>query len=53
MSPVDSKVTVDLVAAEAGAKAPAERPTATSAVAATAAMERNARFTFISFFSFE
>jgi hypothetical protein len=47
MSPVDSRVTVDLVAAEAGASAPAERPTATSAVAAAAAIERNARFTFI------
>jgi hypothetical protein len=48
ISPCDIKVTVDLVAAEAGASAPADRPTATSAVAAAAAMARNARFTFIS-----
>jgi hypothetical protein len=53
ISPCDIKVTVDLVAADAGARAPAERPTATSAVAAAAAMVRNARFTFMFMFSFE
>jgi hypothetical protein len=47
MSAVDSRVTVDLVAACAGAIAPTERAAATIAVDATAATERNASFLLI------
>jgi hypothetical protein len=47
ISPDESKVTVDLVAACAGAIAPTERPAATIAVDAKAATARNASFLFI------
>jgi hypothetical protein len=47
MSADESKVTVDFVAACAGAIAPTERAAATIAVDAIAATARNARFLFI------
>jgi hypothetical protein len=47
ISAVDSKVTVDFVAACAGAIAPTERAVATIAVDAKAATARNASFLFI------
>jgi hypothetical protein len=47
ISPAESRVTVDLVAACAGVSAPTERAVATIAVDAKAATARNASFLFI------
>jgi hypothetical protein len=49
MSPVDSKVTVDLVAAPAGAVPTAARPLTVKAATAVAASIRVKRFAFICF----